>query len=60
MADTVLKPLMKNKKTVSRPAERDFKDTNVRMRDPLFSLYLHPANMTCNFSIFDSSNVIMT
>lgn len=28
-ADNLLKPSMKNKKTVSRPAEKDFKATNV-------------------------------
>lgn len=29
ISDTVLKPQIKNKKTVSRPAEKDFKATNV-------------------------------
>ena len=36
VADTVLKPQIKNKKTVSRPAEKDFKTTNVSIRCPFF------------------------
>lgn len=40
VADTVLKPQIKNKKTVSRPAEKDFKATNVSAHDVLF-IYLN-------------------
>jgi len=44
VADTVLKPQMKNKKTVSRPAEKDFKATNVSVHDVIFN-YLTVATL---------------
>ena len=40
ITDNLLKPSMKNKKTVSRPAEKDFKATNVSTLNILFHFFL--------------------
>ena len=47
VSDTVLKPQIKNKKTVSRPAEKDFKATNVSTYDVLVSAF---TATTCLYS----------